>query len=212
MSDLIEEIKEDVRLDQLIKFFRKYANHIIGVALVGIIFSAGYAFWQHSKEKQQRVTASAFDEALQLSLEGHSREAMELLTTLEKNASGGYAILAVFRRAMLGSTSSEDKIKLYRDIMENSGIEPKFRELATVLWGYEGIDSEDVTQLQQKLEPVAQSRSPWMNSAQELLALLDIRKGEIKAAAQRLHNLSNDENVISGVRTRAFALLEQLGH
>ena len=122
MSDLIEEIKEDVRVDQLIKFFIKYAKHIIGIALISIIFSAGYAFWQYSKEKQQRITASAFDEALQASLEEHSREAMELLTALEKSASGGYAILAAFRRAMLESTSSEDKIKVYRVIMDNSGI------------------------------------------------------------------------------------------
>lgn len=211
MSDLIEEIKEEVRLDQLIKFLKNYANHIIGAVLAGIIFSAGYVFWQHSKEKQQRIMASQFDQALQASLEGHAQQAMALLTALEQSASGGYKTLAAFRRSILESNSSEERVRVYREIMQNPKIEPKFRELATILWGYETIDSETETQLQEKLDPIAESKSLWMNSAQELLALLEIRTGKTGAAVQRLKALSSDENVAAGIRARAFALLEQLG-
>ena len=50
-----------------------------------------------------------------------------------------------------------------------------------------------------------------MNSASELLAFLDIRTGKTGAAIQRLKTLNDDENVVSGIRARAFALLEQLG-
>src|SRR5438132_20684 len=117
MSDLIEEIKEDVRLDQIIKFFKNYANYIIGGILIAAIFSAGYVFWQHSREKKQSLMASHFDQALQASSAGHSHEAIALLTELEKSASGGYKTLASFQRAMLESGSSEDKARIYMKIM-----------------------------------------------------------------------------------------------
>ena len=211
MSDLIEEIKEDVRFDQLIKFFRTYANYIISAVLVGLIFSASYIFWQHSKEKQQQVMATRFDQALQESMNGHNKQAMALLTALEQSASSGYKTLVAFRRSMLESNSSEEIVRIYTEIMHDSKIEPKFRELATVLWGYETIDSEGEAHLREKLEPIAQSKSPWMNSASELLAFLDIRTGKTGAAIQRLKTLNDDENVVSGIRARAFALLEQLG-
>ena len=112
MSDLIEEIKEDVRFDQLIKFFRTYANYIISAVLVGLIFSASYIFWQHSKEKQQQVMATRFDQALQESMNGHNKQAMALLTALEQSASSGYKTLVAFRRSMLESNSSEEKVRI----------------------------------------------------------------------------------------------------
>lgn len=211
MSDLIEEIKGDVRFDQLIKFFRTYANYIIGAVLAGLVFSASYVFWQHSKEKQKQIMATQFDKALQESVNGHNKQAIALLTALEQSASSGYKTLAAFRHSMLESNSSEERVRIYTDIIHDSKIEPKFRELATVLWGYETIDSEGEAQLREKLEPIAQSKSPWMNSASELLAFLEIRIGKTGAAVQRLKALNDDETVVSGIRARAFALLEQLG-
>jgi hypothetical protein len=95
--------------------------------------------------------------------------------------------------------------------MEDLRIEPKFRGLATVLWAYLTVDNENEQLLYDKLQSVTDVKNPWKDSAQELLALLDLRTGNTRAAVERLKILSSDENVASGIRVRAFALLEQLG-
>jgi hypothetical protein len=210
MSDLIDEIKEDLRLDHFIKFFKKYANYIIGIALIVCSVSISYLWWQHSQEKQRYVLASQFEKALNASEQGNSQEANSLLSALEKESSIGYRTLAYFKRAML-APSAEAQAILYKEIMEDLRIEPKFRGLATVLWAYLTVDNENEQLLYDKLQSVTDVKNPWKDSAQELLALLDLRTGNTRAAVERLKILSSDENVASGIRVRAFALLEQLG-
>ena len=214
MSDLIQEIKEDVKIERFINFLRQYANHIITFIIIVLIGTSGYLFWQHRKEKIRLEQATTFEQAQRAAADGKTADALRLLGSLESNtaqgSAQGYKVLALFQQALLESTSSQEKSKIYLDIADDSKIEAKFRDLAVILWGYEGIDNEDLTALQRKILPLTEGKSPWRDSAQELLALVDIRAGEVKGALQRLKYLISHEETTPGVRRRALALFEQL--
>ncbi len=214
MSDLIEEIKEDVKVEKIIIFFKRYANHLIALILIAGVGAGGYLFWQNQKEKERLAQSGLFFQAQKAASEGHDQEARQFLSQLASgkttSSTQGYSALALFQQALLDSTSPEDKRRLYLEIADNTKIDAKFRDLGVILWAYEGIDQEDVTALHRKLVPLTQGKSPWHDSAQELLALTDIRAGETKNALQRLKYLLSNEETTPGIRRRALALFEQL--
>ena len=180
-----------------------------------LICTGGYLFWQHKGEKVRLQEAATFEQAQRMADEGKTADALKLLGSLESNVAQGspqgYKVLALFQQALLESVPSQEKTKIYLDIAADSKIESKFRELAIILWGYENIDQENLTALQRKILPLTEGKSPWRDSAYELLALVDIRAGDTKNALQRLKYLLSNEDTTPGIRRRALALFEQIG-
>ena len=211
MSDIIEEIKEDVRLEQTLSFLKTYGNLLIVLILTTVIGISGYAFWQSYQDKQQLQRSALFFQALKASQNQQSLEAQNLFTLLEKDKRDGYRILAAFRRAQLDSTPLEDRKAIYIDISQDKSIEATLRELAVVLWGYESLESETSQFLQSKLQPLIENNSSWASSAQELTALAEIRDGQYKKAAKRFGDLIKDENTSEKIRARAVAFYEHFG-
>lgn len=210
MNEIIEEIKEDVRLEQLVKFWKKYANLIIIALLSIILITVGSVFWEHLKNQKNLKHASLYETALQASDVNLPEKAKEILESL-KNDHDGYNVMAAFKKAHLSNTSQEERFKIYLNLSENKKVEAKFRELAIILWGYEGFENQDVHSLTKHLEPIANGTSIWRQSAIELLGLLAIRQNNLKKAVELFKFLLEDRYVSPSIKGRAMAYLEQIG-
>lgn len=210
MNELIDEIKEDVRIDQLIKFWKKYANFIIAGLLLIILITAGSVFWEHFKSQKDLKYAALYEEALQAIDAKQPEKARKILDTL-KDGHDGYKIISIFKKAHLSNTNQEERFNIYLDLAENKNIESKFRELALILWGYEGFESLDPGTLTKHLDPIANGTSVWRESAIELLGLLAIRQNNLKKAAALFKILLEDKNASPSIKSRAMAYLEQIG-
>lgn len=210
MNELIDEIKEDVRLDQLVKFWKKYANFIIAGLLLIILVTAGSVFWGHLKNQKNLKHAAFYEEALRAVDAKQHEKAKEILDSL-KDGHDGYNIIATFKKAHLPNVSQEERFKIYLDLAENKKIESKFRELAIILWGYEGFENQDPDALTKQLEPIANGKSVWRDSAIELLGLLALRQNNLKKAAELFKFLLEDKQALPSIKSRAMAYLEQIG-
>jgi hypothetical protein len=210
MNELIDEIKEDIRLDQLVKFWKKYANFIIAGLVAIILVTAGSVFWEHLKNQKNLKYAGLYEKALHAADAKHPEKANEILSLL-KDKHDGYTVLAAFKKSHLTNTKQEDRFKVYLDLAANKQIEAKFRELAIILWGYEGFENLDHDALAKKIEPIANGASVWRDSAIELLGLLAIRQNNLKRAAELFKLLLEDKYAPPSIKSRAMAYLEQIG-
>lgn len=75
MADFFREVDEDVRRDQLIRFWKKYQNWIIGAAVVIIAATAGWRLYEHFRLKAGEAAGTRYEAALQLLTAGKSAEA-----------------------------------------------------------------------------------------------------------------------------------------
>ena len=210
MNELIDEIKEDILLDQLVKFWKKYANFIIAGLSAIILVTAGSVFWEHLKNQKNLKYAGLYEEALHAADAKQPEKANEILSLL-KDEHDGYIVLAAFKKAHLTNTKQEDRFKVYLDLTANKQVEAKFRELAIILWGYEGFENLDPDALTKKIEPIANGASVWRDSATELLGLLAIRQNNLKRAAELFKLLLEDKYAPPSIKSRAMAYLEQIG-
>lgn len=210
MNELIDEIKEDVRIDQLIKFWKKYANFIIAGLLLILLVTAASVAWEHFKSQKNLKHATLYEEALQAIEAKQPENAAKILDDL-KNDHDGYQIISTFKKAHLPNTSQEERFTLYLSLAENKNIESKFRDLAVILWGYEGFESLNPDTLTKYLDPIANGTSVWRESAVELLGLLAIRQNNLKKAAAFFKLLLEDRDTSPSIKSRAMAYLEQIG-
>ncbi len=210
MNELIDEIKEDVRFDQLVKFWKKYGNFIIVGLFSIIIITAGTVFWHHLKNKNNLKHAATYEEALRaVDLKQHEK-AKEILNSL-KDKHDGYNVIAAFKKAHLSNISQEERFKIYLELASNKKIETKFRELAIILWAYEGFENHDLDTLTKQLEPIASGTGVWRDSGIELLGLLAIRQNNLKKAAELFKFVLENKYASPSIKSRAIAYLQQIG-
>ncbi len=99
MSELFDEVDEDVRRDQLKKLWDRYSIYIVALALLIIAAVGGWRGYQYLEAKKAVEASVAFDKAVELSEQNKHAEAEAAFNSLAATAPSGYRLLARLRAA-----------------------------------------------------------------------------------------------------------------
>lgn len=212
MANFIEEVDEEVRRDRLETLWKRFSPFIIGAVAILLLAVAGHQVWKHFEDQKAAAAGAAFSAALTQAQTGKQAEAAQMLADLAKTAPKGFAQLARFQQAamLIDAKDVPAAIAVYDAIAADSGVEPRFRDLARYLAAFHGLDSLEPDLLRQKLAGIV-ADSPWYANARELQALVDLKAGNTEAARKQLTTLADDPLVPAGLRGRAAELLAALG-
>ena len=108
MTDIFREVDEDLRREQLKKLWDRYGSYVIGLAILIVVATAGYRFWQYWQDSQAQASGERFVAALKLGDQGKHQEAIAALTDLTRDGSGGYPVLAGFRVAAEKAAAAQE--------------------------------------------------------------------------------------------------------
>ncbi len=211
MTDIFQEVEEDVRREKLEQIWRQYGAYIIGAAAVLVLGTAGLTAWRTYESRQQAERARAFIEAATLA-ENNPAEAVKAFETLAAK-SGSYALLARFREAeaVLKQGERTKAAALYDDIAADSGAQSRMRELATLKSAYLTADETSLADLRARLAPLTRADGAWRHLARELQAFAALKEGEKDSAIADFRKLADDPTAPDGVRSRAETMLGVLG-
>ena len=207
MSELFDEIDEDVRRDQLKKLWEKYSFVIIALAVMIIVGVGGWRGYQYVEAKKAQEASAAFDRAAELSTQNKPAEAEAAFSKVAAEAPGGYRALARLRAATEAAKRDNGAaVKLYDEIAADRSIDAASRDLARLRAASLLVDSADYDAMAQRLEPATAVTGTYRHSARELLALSAWRSGNMSAARQWLDLIANDGETPSSMRSRGEAL------
>jgi hypothetical protein len=207
VSELFDEVDEDVRRDQLKKLWDRYSIYIIAGALLIIAAVAGWRGYQYLENQKAVAAGAAFDKAVELSEQSKHAEAEAAFNTLAASAPSGYRMLARLRAA--GEVASRDPqaaAKLYDDIAADRSVGASEQELAKVRAAGLLLETSTYPVMLQRLEASAAPGATFRHSARELLALSAWRANDPTAARRWLDLIANDGETPPGLRSRAEAL------
>jgi hypothetical protein len=105
VTELFDEVDEEVRRDQLKRLWDQYSIYIVAGALLIIASVGGWRGYQYLEAKKAAEAGSAFDAAVDLSEQNKHAEAEAAFNNLAATAPSGYRMLARLRAAA-ASTSS----------------------------------------------------------------------------------------------------------
>jgi hypothetical protein len=206
VSDIFNEVDEEVRREQLKKLWERYSNLIIGAAILVVAAVAawrGYEYWQARKAAE---AGAAFEVAQKLSEEGKHAEAEEAFGKIAAQGTSGYRLLARMRQAAeLGATDPKAGVAAFDAIAGEPG-PSLLRELATIRAAFLVLDTAKFDEMVQRLEPLTRSESAYRHTARELLALSAWRNGDAAAARKWAEAAADDPLSPQGVRSRVEVL------
>jgi hypothetical protein len=189
VSDIFQEVDEEVRREQLKKLWERYQNYILAgvlLILIGVGSWRGYDWWQ---AKRSAESGAAFEAAQKLSDEGKHADAELAFGKIAADGAASYRDLARVRQAAeLAQRDPKAAIAAYQMIADDRSVGPALQDLAGVRAGSLLIDQGAFNEVRARLEPLATEGRPYRHTARELLALAAWRSGDA-AAAKRWFDL-----------------------
>jgi hypothetical protein len=207
VTELFDEVDEDVRRDQLKRLWERYSIYIIAGALLIIASVGGWRGYQYLEAKKAAEAGAAFDAAVELSEQNKHAEAEAAFNTLAASAPRGYRMLARLRAAAeVASHDSKAAAKLYDEISADRSVGALERDLATIRAAGLLLETTSYPDMLARLEPATSPEATFRHTARELLALSAWHANDVTAARRWLDVIANDGETPAGLRSRAEAL------
>ncbi len=207
MTELFDEVDEEVRREQLKKLWDKYSLYFIALALLIIAGVGGWRGYQYLEAKKAAEAGDAFDKAIELSEQNKHADAEAAFTDLAAKAPSGYRMLARFRAAAeAANRDPQAAAKMFDDIAADRSTGSEQQELARIRAAGLLLDSTSYPNMLQRLEPSTGPGATYRHVARELLALSAWRTNDATATRQWLDMIALDGETPSSVRSRAEAL------
>lgn len=206
MSDVFEEIDEEVRQDELKELWDRWGLLFVASVVSIILAWTGWVLWRDSVEVARAEESAAFEAAV-LAPGG---EGLEALDELAATAAPGYAAIASFHKAglLLEQGRPEDAVSAYDGIAGDDAANKRLQELASLMAAMVLADLDLADEARVRLEPLTVDGGDWALSAREILALLDFRAGDLDAAESAFSVLSVEARTPASMRQRSREMLE----
>jgi hypothetical protein len=210
LSDIFQEVEEDVRREHYEKLWKKYGNYVIAAAAVLVLGVAGYQAWRNYDLSQRQSASDQYEAAVQLALKGDLPKAETSFQTIAQGAAGGYDTLAKFQlaSAQLAQGKRDPAVALLKELTENS--DPVIANAARLKLAWTMADASPKPEINTILQPLTAMDSPWRFAAAEVLAYIDLRDGQAATAQAEYAKLAAETAASASLRQRAGALSEYL--
>lgn len=202
MTQIEEEIQDDLRREKMEQFWKENAGWIIACAILAVVFTGALTWWRQHEYKQNVAQTAGLLEVLK---ENDTKALADYAAASDKD----HAAIALFTAAALHSQRNQEAeaVNLYRKIEGTTGLDSTYRDLAKLLRVSKRLGADEPASLHKDLGPLT-VKGPWRYTALELQALLYARESKMKEAADSLTRITQDAGAPGDVRMRASTLRE----
>ena len=202
MSDaFIREVDEDLRQKQLNDLWKKYGKFVIGVAVGIVIIVAGRGIYDYVVESRYNEQATAFGNALLMSGDAQA----SALETVISSDVDGYEIVATFKKAelALANDDRDGAVAALDQFIASSSVPELYKNMANIQAALIEMDTASVDEIRGRLALIMDDESTYRFLATELLALSELKNGDVAAAKTRLEGLVGNVETPASVKNRA---------
>jgi hypothetical protein len=201
MTDVFDEISDDLRREKLNQFWKENGAWIIGGAIGAVLLTGALTFWrQHESARDAEATTQ-----LTRVVEAANVTGLEsFAATADKN----HAMMARFLAAdaYLEQKQTDKALALYNAIASTSGLDETWRDLARIHSISLRLDKDPPDALAKELSALSGDKDVWRYGAREMQALLAARQGQMQTAADILARITADPEAPGDMRQRALSL------
>ncbi len=207
MVDVFGEVDEQIRSDRLRTFVQR-AWPVFAAALgLSLLVVIGVWGFDQYRSNASGKASLAYNEAFETLQKGDEAKAFDQFGAVAKG-SGAYAALALMQQA--GIRTAQDKpaeaVALF-DKAVAADKTPMIADAASLKAAYALMDSAPLSQMVDRLTPLAKADRPYHAQAREALAMARIGSGQLKEARADLVALNLLSDTPDSLRQRAMAIV-----
>jgi hypothetical protein len=207
VSEIFDEVDEELRREQLKKLWERYSAAILAAAVLIVAAVGGWRGYQYWESKRAAEAGSAFEAAVALSEQNKHAEAEAAFTKLAAEAPSGYRTLARLRAASeLSLRDPQAAAKLFDAIGADSSVAQPEQDFAKTRAAALLLDTAPYEEIRKRLEPLTAAGRTYRHTARDLLAFSAWRASDATAARRWVDLIINDVETPGSIRNRAEAL------
>jgi len=197
MSDIFQEVDEEVRRDKAVEFWKKYQNWILAAAAVIVLASAGFRYWRYENERAQQAAGDQFQQALAALDNGKLNEAKAGFDEIAAQGPSGYRALA--QMAAAGAKAKSDPqgaIGAFDAVAGDAAVDPLLRDTARLRAALLRVNIPGEAQKgEAELTSLSTDNGPYHRLAQLALGALELERKDYDGAAKQFDLVLGDPEV-----------------
>ena len=201
MTNLLDEIDQDLRADRMKSAWQKLAPFVYALALLIVLGTAGWRFYDYRMERQAIEAGDAYYTALNEQETG----SLAGLETLAQDGQGDYAVLAGLRLAsqqQLNGNLQEAEASL--KALQAGSLSPLLQDFVSLRLAYIYLQQNNDEALQALMEGKASpSESAYRFHFDEIKALEALAAKDYEAARQLFETIQYNTEVSPSLQQRA---------
>lgn len=208
MTDLFEEVEDQLRTDRYRQFARKVMPWLLGAAAAALLAVLAYWGYDTYRANQTDKASDQYSAAMEAFTSGDRGKARTLWTDVSKSGSPAYKALALMH---LGAYAQEEKkpdeaVRLY-DEAAKAASDPVIGDAARLKSAFALLDTAALKDLEGRLKPLMEEGRPYRVQAREALAFGRLNAGDLPGARGDFVILSQSLDAPQGAQARAQAAI-----
>ena len=207
----IREVDEDLKNESMKKLWDKYGLFITICVVVALSLAVSYESIKAWYIKRAENWSDTYAVALNLQNQGKYDESLAALNAIIDGKFGAFADLAKMQQVNVLSDQGkeEEAIIALSTIANDKDFNKQLRDLAIIKLASHKLDTATSEEIKNILEPIA-SDNAWYGTAQEMLAIIAVRDGNIEEAKNIYQSLLDNTSVSDELKNRVRDILSVL--
>jgi len=209
LSDLFEEVEEQLRSERYRTLIAKAFPWVLGAAALVLIVVFGVWGWEKYRDQQSAKASEQYSAAIDALTAGHRDQALPLLNQVAQSPSRAYKSLALMQ---LGGLKLIDRdtsgaVKLF-DQAADAAPDDVLGDAARLKSAFALLDTAPEKDLETRLAPLIKDGHPYRIQAREALGFAKLLAGDEKGARNEFVVISQSLDANDGARERAKAAMD----
>ncbi len=209
----IREVDEDLKNESLKKLWDKYGLLITICVVAVLTLAVSYESLKAWYIRRAENWSDAYAVALTLQSQGKYEESSQALSMIIDKKFGSFADLAKMQQVnvLLDSGKVDEAEDLLGKIIADKGFNAQLRDVAVIKKASYKQDSASVQEMEQMLASITSNpKNAWYAFAHEMLAMVQIRDGNIDEAKNIYNKLLENNDVSEDMKNRIKDILSVL--
>lgn len=212
MTDLFEEVEEQLRSDRYRALARKGAPWVLAVAAAALVVALGVWGWQQYRQQTTDKASEQYAAALTAQAQGDTTRAVQLWSEVAKSPAKAYSSLALMQLggAKIASGKPED-IKAAVALFDQAAAaapDDILGDAARLKSAFAILDTAPFSEVEGRLAPLMKDGHPYRVQAREALAFAKLMKGDAAGARSDFVVITGTLEAPEGARQRARAAMD----
>jgi len=214
LSDLFEEVEEQLRSDRYRALARKGLPWVLTLAAAALIVALGIWGWQQYQQQTTDKASEQYADGLAAQAQGDTAKAISMFTEVSKSPVKAYSSLALMQLggAKMAAGKPEDikaAVELF-DKAASAAPNDIIGDAARLKSAFAILDTASFVEVEGRLKPLMQDGHPYRVQAREALAFAKLMKGDTAGARADFVVITGTLDAPESARQRARAAMDMI--
>ena len=209
-DSFIKEVDEDVKNDNFKVLWNRYGIFVIAFVVIAVSAAVFFDRIKAWKIEQTIVRTESYMNAMEL-----SNKPEETIAALQKINQQGRGIFSDFAKLQIANIlfsqqKTEEALATLENMINDKQVNYEVRNIALIKYATYKVDSMPKAELEALLKPIFEANNSWVPMANDLLALVAIRDGDIQTAKDIYNNLLKVKDLPDSFRNKVQDMLSSI--